>query len=128
MGLKVMAGDPDTSQEMGIPRRTGNVAESARSGDGMHVCPSCTSHLVQPVQWFEQGGSEWHVELRCPECDWWGRGSFSQSDVDRYDEELDGGAQALIEDLRSLTRANMEQEIDSFTEALQADLVLPEDF
>jgi len=128
MGLKVRASDPDTSHKMGIPRKTSEVTEAARSGQGMHVCPNCSSNLVQPVQWFEQGGSNWHVELRCPECDWWGRGSFSQSEVDRYDEELDTGAQELIEDLRALTRSNMEQEIDSFTEALAADLVLPEDF
>jgi len=113
---------------MGIPRRTSEITEVTRSREGMHVCPSCSSNLVQPVQWFEQGGSVWRVELRCPECDWWGQGAFSQSEVDRYDEELDGGAQALIEDLRALTRANMEQEIDSFAEALDADLVLPEDF
>ena len=34
----------------------------------------------------------------------------------------------LIEDLRAVTRANMEDEINSFAEALNADLVLPEDF
>ena len=94
----------------------------------MHVCPSCSSKLVQPVQWFEHGDSAWQVELSCPECEWFGQGAFSQSEVDRYDEELDGGAQELIENLRELTRANMQQEIDSFTEALDADLVLPEDF
>ena len=113
---------------MGVPRKTPEASETTRSPEGMHVCPSCSSKLVQPVQWFEQGGSAWQVELRCPECEWWGRDSFDQADVDRFDEELDGGAQALIEDLRTLTRANMEQEIDSFTEALDAGLVLPEDF
>jgi hypothetical protein len=127
MGLKVRAIVPDIPH-MGIPRRTTEVTEAKRTAKGMHVCPSCSSNLVQPAQWFEQGGSQWHVELRCPECDWWGRGSFSQSEVDRFDEELDTGAQELIEDLRALTRSNMEQEIDSFTEALAADLVLPEDF
>jgi hypothetical protein len=113
---------------MGIEKRTTAITETTRSEDGMHTCPSCSSDLVQPAQWFEQDGSNWHVELRCPECDWWGKGSFSQSEIDRYDEVLDSGAQELIEDLRALTRSNMEQEIDSFVEALTADLVLPEDF
>jgi hypothetical protein len=113
---------------MGIPKRTTEITETARSSEGMHVCPSCDSPLVQPVQWFEQGEGHWHVELRCPECGWWGRGSFNQTEVDRFDEQLDSGAQELIEDLRALTRANMEQEIDTFAEALSADLVLPEDF
>ena len=46
---------------------------------------------------------------------------LSQPEVDRFDEELDRGAQELIEDLRSLTRANMEDEADRFAEALATD-------
>ena len=115
--------------EMGIPRRdTKTIDETSRSAEGMHVCPSCESKLVQPVQWFEQGEGQWHVDLRCPECDWWGRGAYAQRDVDSFDEELDRGAQELVEDLRSLTRSNMEDEADSFAMALASDSILPEDF
>lgn len=117
--------------KMGIPRRTTktpNVDEAARSPEGMHSCPACESTLVQPVNWFEQGEGRWHVDLRCPECDWWGRGAFNQDEVDRFDEELDRGAQELVEDLRSLTRANMEEEADSLAMALASDSILPEDF
>lgn len=83
---------------------------------------------MQPVNWFEQGEGRWHVDLRCPECEWRGRGAFSQADVDRFDEELDRGAQQLVEDLRALTRTNMEHEADSFASALASDSILPEDF
>jgi hypothetical protein len=114
---------------MGFSKREIGAADgSTRSVEGMHVCPSCSSSLVQPAQWFEQGEGRWHVDLRCPECDWWGRGSFSQDDVDGFDEELDRGAQELIEDLRSLTRSNMEDEADRFAMALATDVILPEDF
>ncbi len=109
-------------------KRTKTVDASTRTGEGMHVCPSCESQLVQPVKWFEQGERSWHVDLRCPECDWWGRGSFSQSDVDHFDEELDRGASLLVEDLRALTRSNMEGEADRFAMALATDSILPEDF
>jgi hypothetical protein len=120
---------------MGVPRRT--KAEPAasvtqklggKSADGMHACPSCSSVLVQPVNWHEQGDGHWNVELRCPECEWWGRDGYSQTEVDRYDEELDRGGQELIEDLRALTRANMEDEADRFAVALASDIILPEDF
>jgi RNase P subunit RPR2 len=114
---------------MAIPRRTQTPQPSTRkSREGMHFCPECSSVLVQPVNWHEQGEGHWHVELRCPECEWWGTGTYSQSDVDRYDEELDRGGQELIEDLRSLTRANMEEEADRFALALASDCILPEDF
>jgi hypothetical protein len=109
-------------------KRTQTLDESARSLEGMHVCPACDSRLVQPVKWFEQGGNQWHVDLRCPECDWWGRGSFNQAEVDQFDEELDRGASLLVEDLRALTRSNMEGEADRLALALAADSILPEDF
>lgn len=109
-------------------KRTNTADETSRSSEGMHVCPGCEGMLVQPVKWFEQGGSRWHVDLRCPECDWWGRGSFTQDEVDLFDEELDRGASVLVEDLRSLTRANMEGEAERFAMALSSDSILPEDF
>jgi hypothetical protein len=84
--------------------------------------------MVQPAHWFEQGNGSWQVELRCPECEWWGRGSFSQNEVDRFDEELDRGGEELIEDLRALTRANMQDEADRFAKALASNTILPEDF
>jgi predicted RNA-binding Zn-ribbon protein involved in translation (DUF1610 family) len=120
---------------MGVPRRTKTQPETSvteriggKSADGMHACPNCSSVLVQPVDWHEQGSGHWNVELRCPECEWWGQDSYSQTEVDRYDEELDRGGQELIEDLRSLTRANMEEEADHFALALASDSILPEDF
>ena len=116
---------------MGIPRRnteTRTVDETSRSSAGMHVCPSCESGLVQPVKWFEQGEGRWHVDLRCPECEWTGGGTYSQKVVDRYDEVLDIGTEVLLDDLNRLSRANMEEHVDAFVAALQADLVLPEDF
>jgi RNase P subunit RPR2 len=120
---------------MGVPRRTkaqpaAGVTQKTggKSPDGMHACPSCSSVLVQPVNWHEQADGSWNVELRCPECEWWGRDSYSQTEVDRYDEELDRGGQELIEDLRALTRANMEDEADRFAMALASDSILPEDF
>ena len=114
---------------MALSRKTAPVAsETARSSEGMHVCPSCDSKMVQPVHWFERGDGQWHVDLRCPECEWVGRGTFSQREVDRFDEELDRSCQELIEDLRSLTRSNMEDEADRLALALASDSILPEDF
>jgi RNase P subunit RPR2 len=130
-GLKVRRAMPDMSPMMDVPKRTKTqdpVETGQRSAEGMHACPSCSSVLVQPVNWHEQGDGRWNVELRCPECEWWGRDTYTQSEVDTYDEELDRGGQELIEDLRSLTRANMEDEADRFAMALSSDCILPEDF
>jgi hypothetical protein len=113
---------------MGIPKRTKTAIQQPRTREGMHVCESCSSVLVQPVKWFEEGDGNWHVQLRCPECEWRGHGTFAQPVVDRFDEELDRGGHELIESLRALTRANMADEADRFAEALASNTILPEDF
>jgi len=96
--------------------------------NGMHCCPNCSSLLAQPVNWHEQGKGYWNVELRCPECEWWGWGRYSQDEVDRYMDEIDRGDLELMEDLRAVIRANMSEEADRFATALASDSILPEDF
>ena len=94
----------------------------------LHVCGGCTSTLVYPVEWEESGATHWEVSLRCPNCEWNGRGVYEQDVVERFDEELDRGTEALVRDLKRLMAANMEDEIDRFCRALEDDHVLPEDF
>jgi hypothetical protein len=96
--------------------------------EDLHVCASCTSDLVYPTEWDEAGTTHWEVTLRCPNCEWSGTGIFQQELVERFDEELDRGTEALVRDLKRLMHANMEEEIDRFVEALEHDLILPEDF
>jgi hypothetical protein len=96
--------------------------------EDLHLCPACEAGLVYPVEWEEASSSDWEVYLRCPNCEWSHTGTWSQATVDRFDEELDRGTEALVRDLKRLTRANMEDEVDRFVRALQADAILPEDF
>ena len=94
----------------------------------LHVCPACEAHLVYPVEWEEYDASRWEVELRCPNCEWYTVDVYAQETVDRFDEQLDRGTEALVRDLKQLTRANMEEEIERFKRALEANAILPEDF
>jgi hypothetical protein len=94
----------------------------------LHVCGSCASALVYPTEWEEAGATHWEVTLRCPNCEWSGTGIFEQDLVERFDEELDRGTEALVRDLKRLSHANMEDEIERFTTALTEDHIVPEDF
>jgi hypothetical protein len=94
----------------------------------LHVCPECDKHLVYPVQWEEASPTHWEVQLRCPNCEWLTVGLYDQDTVDRFDEELDHGTEALVRDLKRLTRANMEEEAERFTCALASDAIWPMDF
>jgi hypothetical protein len=96
--------------------------------DDLHVCGTCDSELVYPVDWEEAGETHWEVVLRCPNCEWKGTGVFDQDIVERFDEELDRGTEALVRDLKNLMQANMEDEIERFVSALEAGHIVPEDF
>ena len=94
----------------------------------LHVCPECDKGLVYPVEWEEASSTHWVVELRCPNCEWESVGLYDQETVDRFDEELDRGTEALVRDLKRLTRANMEEEVERFSSALASDAIWPMDF
>jgi hypothetical protein len=94
----------------------------------LNICPECERDLVYPIDWEEASGTHWEVELRCPNCEWSEVGTFDQATVDRFDEQLDNGTEALVKDLRRLVQANMEAEADRFAAALNANAILPEDF
>ncbi len=108
------------SEPLPVPSRTGT--------DELQVCPDCERELVYPVEWSEASPTHWEVLLRCPNCEWNDLGIFDQSTVDRFDDALDRGTEALARDLKRLTHANMEDEIDRFVSALGANAILPEDF
>jgi hypothetical protein len=103
-------------------------APASQPLEDLHVCPECDRGLVYPVEWEESSHTHWEVLLRCPNCEWTEVGRYDQATVDRFDENLDMGTEALIRDLKRLTRANMEDEIERFAAALSSDLILPEDF
>jgi len=104
------------------------LSTTTRRVDDLHVCPSCNSDLVYPTDWAPASDRHWHVALRCPECEWNGGGRYSQEVVDRFDEALDRGTESVLEDFNILVRANMEDQIERFVAALQADQIVPEDF
>lgn len=94
----------------------------------LYICPLCESKLVYPLDWEEVDKDCWAVEVRCPDCEWVGNGLFDQTSVQAFDEELDRGTEALVEDLRQIERANMVDDIERFSAALEQDRILPIDF
>jgi hypothetical protein len=106
------------------------TAITRRHSDDLHVCQTCASQLVYPTDWVPVPSSErrWSVQLRCPDCEWTGGGTYDQDVVDRFDEALDRGTEAVLADLQAIARANMEEEVENFIRALELELILPEDF
>jgi hypothetical protein len=95
----------------------------------LHVCPACSSALVQPVAWEQDGNRPaWLVSRRCPECGWAGESVHNEVEIDAFDEQLDLGSQELADQLRSMEHANMSGSAGTFISALQRDLIGADDF
>ena len=99
-----------------------------RTRNDLHLCPSCSSELVYPTDWEPADAKRWSVALRCPECEWTGGGIYGQDVLDRFDDALDRGTAEVLDDLKLLVRANLEEEIERFVAALRDDHILAEDF
>lgn len=111
------------------PRPAPEPAAPPKHGEReLHVCINCNSQLAYPVQWEESDPRSWSVTIRCPECEWTEAGVFSQEQCDRFDDQLEAGTDALSRDYKRLVTANMSEEIDRFSAALDADAILPIDF
>ena len=95
---------------------------------GLHLCPECESTLVQPLAWSEASDERWDLTLECPNCWWSLEGIFDRDQVYALEDKLDEGLAEMLSDLKRLTHANMADQIDRFVTALDADLILPEDF
>lgn len=114
---------------LGLATFASRPAERApRRAEDLHLCPDCGSELVHPVDWAPASSHQWRVNLRCPECEWTGGGIYTQPVVDRFDEVLDLGTEALLHDLALFARANMEDEAERFIAALDGNHIVPSDF
>ena len=122
----------DSVRRITLP--SGRSIEVVRSSEGdtgtreLHVCPECGSDLVQPVAWCEETDSRWQLTLECPNCTWFEHGIYDRAAIEKLEDRLDEGLCEMIADLHRLTQANMADDIEWFVSALQADLILPEDF
>lgn len=96
---------------------------------GLHVCPRCSSALVQPTCWEQAGDrGHWRLWRRCPECEWQRDEVHGEAEIDAFDEELESGTRALSEVLKALEHENMQYVVDTFAAALEADLITADDF
>lgn len=106
-----------------------NASADQKTDLGLHVCPQCNSQLVQPTCWEQAGDrGHWRLWRRCPECEWHSNKIYGEAEIDAFDEELDLGTRTLSDVLKALERENMQWVADTFSAALDADLISADDF
>jgi hypothetical protein len=115
----------------GRPSRWTRALASLRGprlpGD-LHVCPSCASDCVNPLEWDESGTARWTVSLRCGACGYMHDREVSSGDVRRFERALDRGFNAISTAADRLKRELMAGWVDAFAGALQRDLIDVADF
>jgi hypothetical protein len=94
----------------------------------IEICAECDSDRVHPVDWHEVDERSWRLDVRCPDCRWMGSDVFAQDEVERYDDLLNEGTDALIDELERITRENMADHLERFIRALEDDGIMPIDF
>ena len=96
----------------------------------LDVCVACGRTFVVPAAILEVVPNErrYTVELACNNCGHSRIGTYSEETMEQLDRALDRDQAQLHETAQRVYRENMLDEIERFTAALQADLILPEDF
>ena len=96
----------------------------------LDVCSACGRTFVVPSAILEVVPDNRHyvVELSCNNCGLVVVGTFDEDTMEALDRALDRSQDELEQAARRLYRLNMLEEIDRFAAALDADLILPEDF
>lgn len=98
------------------------------SGEDLHHCEECATDLVHPVEWSRVGTNAWALELFCPNCRVHTVGVFTQAEVDRLEEDLDADEDAIVDTMLKIEASRIEDEVEAFGAALEANALLPEDF
>jgi hypothetical protein len=95
-------------------------------------CPGCKLNAVVPLMdecaQFSEPYKGWHMVLRCVACHTVREVLVSQATAEAFDRALDAEAASLRYALAQLEHEHMQEHIERFAAALDADAILPEDF
>ena len=96
----------------------------------LDICLQCGRSFVVPAAILEVVPSErrYTVELACNNCGHSRVGTYTEDTMEQLDRALDREQARLQEIATRIYRENMLEEIERFVAALDANLILPEDF
>jgi C4-type Zn-finger protein len=101
-----------------------------RATKDLHLCGSCRRPFVVPeaIVNAPRDAEGVLVELLCANCGWRDTAIHSPSDIEALDRALDLSERQIRTALEICELERELERIDVFAEALQADLIVPEDF
>jgi hypothetical protein len=115
-----------------LPEQRASRSMSARPtpppGSGLHQCRLCHDDYVVPVWWEEVDDQQWHMLLRCAQCDTYLDVVVNNDVAEAYERDLQRGMAEIAATLDRSDRARMVDEVQIFIAALERDLIDATDF
>ena len=104
------------------------VRRTPPPGSGLHQCRVCHDDYVVPVWWDEVDDANWHMLLRCAQCETYRDVIVSHDVAKAYGRDLERGRAEIAASLDRSERARMVEELHVFIAALEHDLIDAADF
>jgi ribosomal protein S27E len=92
------------------------------------TCGSCGSHLIHPTGGRETNSTLWEVDLRCPDCEGRQVWYYTRAELEQLDRQLDRATSEIEKELSRLESLHMAEWASRFAQALDLDLIGPDDF
>jgi hypothetical protein len=109
------------------PRFPRSQDRAPRTGPVL-ACPACGSDRICPIEWAPAGDLHWWLLLRCGECQAWVQGTVGNDHAAALDVELDRQQAEIADAAAALAAERMAADVETFTAALELDLVDADDF
>jgi hypothetical protein len=99
-----------------------------RSTTGLEVCLVCGQDFVSVVRCTNAGDDSWWLLLRCGGCGTWHE-TFARGDALRALRQATAkGLETVAEGLKRRALDQMSLQVEAFSQALELDLIGPDDF
>jgi hypothetical protein len=97
--------------------------------ESLHICNACDRDFIVPVSVVDLiDHDRCIVELQCTNCGIASLGVHDDRSLMELDRRMDRAQEEMREAIEVLEMAEELERVDRFVRALQADLILPEDF
>jgi hypothetical protein len=97
-------------------------------GSGLQLCSLCHDDYVVPIWWEPVAEQQWHMLLRCAQCETYRDVVVTDDIAQRYEKDLARGMAEIATSLRQVDHDRMVAEADVFIAALDHDLIDAGDF
>jgi hypothetical protein len=96
--------------------------------ESLAVCPACGGHFVYPVRWQPEDDEHWWMLLRCGACGECRQVTLPDIEAHRFDRELVEAERQIAREADRLSRERFETDVQTFSSALELDLIDADDF